>query len=270
MLAPALIGAGVLGAGRLLAAEAEIAPRRGRGAVLCDGARTTKTITAVNEHGEIETAASDRLKLAGIRLPDSLAAGREWLATHVGQAAEIVTLKQDQDRWGRVPAIVFALGETGAVDLARNLVAAGLALVDAGDADRLCQPELLAVEARARKAGLGLWREDRYKPIPADDVERLRAFVGRFALVEGRVRSVGERARRTYLNFGSDWNSDLTITIPQPTWQSMRERGVTAAALRGRRVRARGIVEEWGGPSIAIFAPESLEILDGTEPRRGK
>ena len=116
--------------------------------------------------------------------------------------------------------------------------------------------------------GLGLWRLERYKPVAADDLERLKGLVGRFALIEGRVRSVGERQQRTYLNFGADWNTDLTITIPKRTWQTMRDRGVTAAHLRGRRVRARGMVEEWRGPAITIMAPEMLEILDGESPRR--
>ena len=92
--------------------------------------------------------------------------------------------------------------------------------------------------------------------------------MGRFALVEGRIRSIGERRERTYLNFGADWNTDLTITIPKRTWQTMRERGLTAALLRGRRVRARGMVEEWRGPAITIMAPEMLEILDGESVRR--
>jgi hypothetical protein len=148
------------------------------------------------------------------------------------------------------------------------LVAAGLALVDAGEADRLCQGRLLAAEGRARDLGLGLWRLERYKPVAADHLERLKGLVGRFALIEGRVRSVGERQQRTYLNFGADWNTDLTITIPKRTWQTMRDRGVTAAHMRGRRVRARGMVEEWRGPAITIMAPEMLEILDGESPRR--
>ena len=161
-----------------------------------------------------------------------------------------------------------ATTDAGPVDLNRALVAVGLALVDAGEADRLCQGGLLAAEGRARDWGLGLWRLERYKPVAADDLERLKGLVGQFALIEGRVRSVGERQQRTYLNFGADWNTDLTITIPKRTWQTMRDRGVTAAYLRGRRVRARGMVEEWRGPAITIMAPEMLEIVDGESPRR--
>jgi hypothetical protein len=148
------------------------------------------------------------------------------------------------------------------------LVAAGFALVDAGEEDGLCEPRLLATEERARAGGLGLWREDRYKPVAASDFDRLLELTGRFALVEGRIRSVGERAQRTYLNFGADWSKALTITISKRTWRRMLDAGLSAATLRGRRVRARGTIERWNGPTIALTAPELMEILDEGAPGR--
>ena len=81
------------------------------------------------------------------------------------------------------------------------------------------------------------------------------------------VRSIGERRERTYLNFGPDWKSDMTIIIPKRTWALMREQGLSAAALRGRRVRARGVLDEWQGVAMEIAAADMLEVL-GQEPRR--
>ena len=82
------------------------------------------------------------------------------------------------------------------------------------------------------------------------------------------MRSVGERRERTYLNFGSDWKQDLTITIRKRTWAIMRERGLSAASLKGRRVRARGVLEEWQGVAVEITAADMLEVLgqDITRP----
>jgi len=237
----------------------------------CETRRTEDRIAAVTERGEIRLASGQTIKLAGLRLPEDepqAKAARALLASFADAPVEIGATASAPDPWDRLPAIVTATTEAGPVDLNRALVAAGLAFVDAGEADRLCESELLAAEGRARDWGLGLWRLERYKPVAADDLERLKGLVGRFALIEGRVRSVGERQQRTYLNFGADWNTDLTITIPKRTWQTMRDRGVTAAHLRGRRVRARGMVEEWRGPAITIMAPEMLEILDGESPRR--
>ena len=102
----------------------------------------------------------------------------------------------------------------------------------------------------------------------ADDVERPLGLAGRFALVEGRVRSVGERRQRTYLNFGTDRARDLTVTFPKRTWTIMRNKGLTAESLKGRSVWARGLVENWGGPALEIMASDLLEILDGGRARR--
>ncbi len=231
----------------------------------CPTETVREVIAGVTERGEIRLA--ERLvRLSDLRLPEGApgAQARDWLASHAGKTAQVAAAVPD--RWGRHPASVTVEDETGPLDLARNLVAAGLALVDAEAA--LCRPELLALEGRARAAGLGLWASDRYKPVAAADLKRLEALVGRFALVEGRILSVGERRQRTYLNFGRDWKTDLTITIPKPTWAILRERGLTAAALRGRRVRARGVVEEWQGPALTLWAADLLELLDEDPSRR--
>jgi hypothetical protein len=82
------------------------------------------------------------------------------------------------------------------------------------------------------------------------------------------VRSVGERRARTYLNFGRDWKEDLTITIPKRTWAALGERGLSAASLKGKRIRARGMLEEWQGVAMEITAADMLEVLgqDNTRP----
>jgi hypothetical protein len=233
--------------------------------LLCEPRRSQDRFEALTGPGEIRLASGGVARLAGIRFPveeKEKQAGADWLRSFQGAVIRISALAGEPDRWGRLPAAVAAEHEAGPIDLGRGLVAAGLALVDAGEAERLCEPALLAAEARAREWGLGVWRAGGYKPIAAGDLETLRGRVGQFALVEGRVRSVGERAQRTYLNFGADWASDFTVTLPKRTWQRMREQGVSAAGLRGRRVRVRGIVEEWRGPEITINSPEMVEILD--------
>src|SRR5690606_12544887 len=140
-----------------------------------------------------------------------------------------------------------------ALNLSHGLVEAGLAVVDPGSSSMLCEPELLALEATARERSLGIWNDDRYKPVNAERADDLRDRIGRFVLVEGRIRSVGERAQRTYLNFGEHWAEDFTIVIPKKTWKQMESRGLNAAALKGRRVRARGILEPWQGTALTVL-----------------
>ena len=38
---------------------------------------------------------------------------------------------------------------------------------------------------------------------------------------------------------------------------------VPADALKGRRVRVRGVIEESGGPAIRMGEPVAFELLDG-------
>ena len=45
-------------------------------------------------------------------------------------------------------------------------------------------------------------------------------------------------------------------------------RGVTAATLRGRTIRVRGILEEWQGTAITVTAAETVEVLEAGRGRR--
>ncbi|WP_457089323.1 hypothetical protein [Microvirga sp. P5_D2] len=74
---------------------------------------------------------------------------------------------------------------------------------------------------------------------------------------------MGERKQTTYLNFGGHWAEDFTIVIPRKVWTLMAERGLDAASLKGRRIRARGILQTWQGTALTIEMPEMIERLEG-------
>ena len=162
-------------------------------------------------------ASGRTIKLLDIRLPsdeNDLKRPLAWLQSLGGRRVATASIVGGGDRWGRDAGDVTLLDEPAPINMADLLVAEGFAMVDAGDRSVLCRPELLAEERRARTRRLGVWAGDRHGPVAAHDLVRLQAMIGRFALVEGVVRSVGERRERTYLNFGRDWKQDLTITIP--------------------------------------------------------
>lgn len=216
----------------------------------------------------LSLASGLELRLADIRLADGEAVPgpiTAWMAGLSG--TRVLVASSAPDRWAMRRGRVLLRGtedgdDAGRIDLAELLVAEGLALVDAGEQDGLCRPDLLSLEAIARAGKLGLWRGPSPPLVAADDTAALAARVGRFTIVEGRVSSLGERPQRTYLNFGRFGTGAFALTIPKRVWASLRRRGVSAELLRGRRVRMRGTVELWRTPVMEVVAPDMLERLD--------
>lgn len=237
----------------------------------CPGSAERDVLQAVGEAGELRLRSGRRVRLVDLRLAEAapVPGARAWLASLAG-AEILVTALGPADRWGVVPAAVAlpSPGGGAAVDAAELLVGEGWARVDVGERDELCRPDLLRLEQAARARRLGAWRESP-DPVPADDPDRLRALAGRFVLVEGRVRSVGERAARTYLNFGRDFARDFSVVIPRRTWTAMKAAGLTPERLRGRPVRVRGVLDLGRAPSLELLASDMLEVEpDGAAPGR--
>ena len=179
------------------------------------------------------------------------------------EGAELVLSfgKHPVDRHGRLLAQAFADGDP-ARWLQGLMVGQGLARAYATVDNYRCVGLLLKQEALARDAGLGLWASG-FGPIyRADRPEDLAGENGRFAIVEGRVLSVGERPRRTYLNFGTYWNEDFTVFVDRADLAGFADAGLALKGLEGRRIRVRGWIREDRGPAIRMTRPEQLELVD--------
>jgi micrococcal nuclease len=148
------------------------------------------------------------------------------------------------DRYGRLLAYVYeADAAADAPSLQARLVSAGLARVMGQPDTRDGLAPLLALEGDARDANL--W--------PA---------LNSFQIVEGTPVKLEHLKDRTYLNFGTDYTTDFTLTI------SARDRKLFDAMpwrledLIGRRLRIRGWLELRGGPLIEITYPEQIEVVE--------
>ncbi|MGA0596762.1 thermonuclease family protein [Enterovirga sp. CN4-39] len=247
-----------------LAASPAAGAEGAKPAFSCQETPSGDIVADVTPDGDVRLAAGRVARIADIRLAESseaLRRARAWLETLGGEAVMLRELGPP-DRWGRVP-VHLELGRARPVDVAELLVSEGLAVVDPGQRDLLCRPELLQVEARARRSRSGLWREAGW-PIAALAVDQLAAAEGRFAIIEGRIVSVGERRERTYLNFGRDWSRDFNVTITRRRWNDLKARGITAATLTGRYVRVRGIVEKRRSPTLDLTVADMLEMVETT------
>lgn len=231
----------------------------------CSLPATPDRLHGVTPEGDLILSGGRLAKLAGLRLPDDPSRREEAIAWLQARAEHHVLIQGGPalDRWNRLSVRVRLTEGPAPLDLARGLIEAGLGLVDAQAGEAFCQPELLIFEAAARAQSLGLWKDGRYNPLETGQADRLRDRIGTFTLVEGRIRTVGERKQRTYLNFGGHWAEDFTIIIPAKTWKLMAERGLASTTLKGQRIRARGILESWQGTALTIQVPEMIERLAG-------
>jgi hypothetical protein len=248
---------------------ARAASRAGSSACATGPARD-EVVAEIGPRGEIRMVSGLRAVLDSLRWPDTpeaASAARTWLETRRGARVTVVPRGQP-DRWERARAdLLVAEGDIAesadlsGADLAGGLIGAGLAYADANEADSLCRPGLRLVEAAARARGLGLWGAARPA---AEDGPALREKVGHFVVAEGRIRHVGERGARTYLDFAARGTDGLTVTVSKRTWRMMRARGLSAASLEGRRVQVRGLLEVRRGPTLEV-ALDGLETLEETD-----
>ena len=229
-------------------------------------AARVERLASVGPRGELLFASGARAILSGIHWPDAPDAAAEaqaWLMRLRDRPLTLIA-RGGEDRWGRLP-VDAAPQDEPTLDLAGDLIDGGLAQVDAGESDILCRSDLLAREAPARMAGGGVWSE------PVREARDGAAFVdlnGHFVVAQGHIRYVGERPRRTYLDFGSRSDNALSVTVSKRTWRMMAERGLTKTNLLGRFVRARGRVEIWRGPILDIVNPDMIELPEGEQALR--
>ena len=245
-----------------------------RAAPCGDPASQGLRVEAVDERFEITLEDGRRLRLAGIERPRPTPANpgrpaqardqlRGWLMKP-GLRVDLELLAAVPDRWNRLPARLFAPGgDGGAQSVAEALVEAGLARVEIDPLARPCLRPLLALEATARREGLGLWRDPAFTVAAAADRAGLAARAGEVVLVEGLVSGVGATASRTYVNFGPIRTVDFAATVGRNNLAAFQKSGVILAQLSGKVVRVRGLVETQFGPQIELADPEAIELGSG-------
>ena len=209
------------------------------------------------------------VRLVGIQAP-KLALGRRdfrpWpLAEEAKAALEALTLERRArlfyggrrgDRHGRVLAHLFLDDGTW---VQGALLLAGMARVYSFADNRARVNEMLALEARARRARAGIWAHRFYDVRRADHLD---ARADGFQLVEGMVANAAVVRGRVYLNFGEDWKSDFTVTVAPRDRRLFDDAGIDTTRFAGARLRVRGGIKQFNGPMIEVTHPEQIERLD--------
>ena len=172
------------------------------------------------------------------------------------------------NRWGLVPALFVAReGDETRLLQVRELEL-GQAVFAPEWISGSCADLMRAAERRGQEARLGVWADpDGHSAVySADAPEQLSERTGEYALVRGRIVSLGKTSRTRYLNFGKYWKTDVTATLDaeaEIVFDTALERtGWRVADLAGKLVEVRGIVEERDGPHIFLRHPEQLVVLE--------
>jgi endonuclease YncB( thermonuclease family) len=210
-------------------------------------------------------------RLVGIQAP-KLALGRrgfvDWpLAAEAHAALRDMALDRDlvlafggteRDRYGRWLAHLFR-AEDG-LWLQGEMLRLGLARVYSFPDNRAAVAALLALERDARAAELGIWALPAYAIRAPEETD---ALLDRFEIVEGVVLDAAAANGRVYLNFGADWRTDFTVSIAGQSLALFAQAGLDPLALERRRIRVRGWIERYNGPTIEATHPEQVELPAG-------
>lgn len=114
--------------------------------------------------------------------------------------------------------------------------------------------QMYAAESAARNAKTGLWENS--SVLSPDTAEQA---IGRFAVVEGVVRSAATAKNNIYLNFGSDWRTDFTVMIAPSVRKELARTGIDPLSLAGETIRTRGWLRSYNGPMLELDHPSLLE-----------
>ncbi|GJL92593.1 hypothetical protein [Hyphococcus sp.] len=186
--------------------------------------------------------------------PSHFEASRQALGELLSDALDITDVLPPT-RWGvhRISAINIQ-GKS----LQSILVAKGAVRVAPESADNVRITELLVLESGARLALRGVWALPAYHVFSADNAS---GAIGRFHLIEGRVKSAEKHGSRFYLNFGDDYRTDFTAGAASALYGKWLKAGMDLGELQNARVRIRGYVGAINGPSIDLKHPLQIERL---------
>ncbi|QAY95087.1 hypothetical protein CWB41_04550 [Methylovirgula ligni] len=236
-------------------------------------------VASVDQRLEIHLKDGRVLRLAGFEPvrptpdnPDFDTIARDVLTSVLARAIPgaigFIPLSPVPDRWGRIPVFAFLSGQekgAGQPSLAELLLTLGYGRFMPEPEARPCQADFLAAEAGARARRNGLWQDPYYAVIAASDT---RAFAEKAAtniIVEGRVRDIDIRPRRSYLLFGPRGSGGFAVTILQRDVKIFEQAGFAVHALIGKRIRVRGLLDLRFGPQIAVSDLASIEVVSPSE-----
>jgi endonuclease YncB( thermonuclease family) len=216
------------------------------------------TVASIRDGRTLLLADGRELRLAAIEVTDNSRGALQSLVG--GRDLRLKQLGPERDRYGRL--VAFAYVDDDEQSVQEVMLKQGQARVSARIGNKPCADILLSAERTARMSRRGLWADPNFAPLRPENIARIAAARGQFALVEGRVLSVRESGATIYLNFGRRWTQDFTVTILKRHRREFATAGIDLKRLEGHPIRVRGWIEQRNGPLIEAVAPEQIELVD--------
>lgn len=234
----------------------------------------TRTVTRIIDGETVALDDGKKVRLIGALAPRARDAGGDEGAWPLEEAAktslaeltlgkrvELAFGVHREDRYGRHLAHLFTNEGGERLWVQGELLQLGLARAYALPGDDTCLAELIANEQIARTAGAGVWTSHVYAPRSSAKTGELMAQRSTFQIVSGRVASVGRSKGTVYLDFGEDWHTDFTVSIPRRVAGSDTGLSAKLDGLKGRPVEVRGWIERRSGPLIAVTSAAQITII---------
>ena len=238
---------------------------RGRNPEIVEGG----VVREVVDGDTVRLASGTQIRLVGIqapKLPLGRANFRAWPLAEEAKAAlaglvlsRQVVLRYGGRRIDRHGRLLAHLYDESGLWAQGEMLSRGLARVYTFGDNRWQAAAMLALEEAARGARRGIWRRRHYR---VRTVAETPQWIGTFQLVEGRVLAAAVVRGRGYLNFGDDWRSDFTVSVPPRFRRLFRQAGVPISVYAGKRIRVRGWLRNYNGPMMEATHPEQIEMLD--------
>jgi endonuclease YncB( thermonuclease family) len=271
-----VLGIGARGLSALLMLITGVVEATAQGHLVCPQTGTSRAAVAnIDERLEITLKDGRTLRLVGLEpprptpdAPDFDITARDALRAKLGREIAFVTLAENPDRWGRLPAFVFT-GALSAGSTAEFLLENGFARFMPEPEARACRTSFLVAEETARAAKLGLWGDPFYAIITATDEDAFAERAATNVIVEGRLVAVDKGPLRSYLQFVPQPQRGFEVTLLQRNVKLFEQAGFDFDALIGRRLRVRGLLDLRFGPQIEISSPDEIELIPEARDDRG-
>lgn len=121
-------------------------------------------------------------------------------------------------------------------------------------------PLLLMAEKVAKESQIGLWARENGFSIQSPETVEPDAY--KLQIVEGEIYKLASVKNQLYLNFGENWRTDFTVTVPAELRKEYASRGYNMTNWQGKKIRVRGFVEEYNGPMIKITYADQIELIE--------